>query len=463
MQISRRTLIGSTALGAAGIALGGPALSRPAAPDKTRASATITQLGVRPDTSTDQTRAIQRAIDDAATTATPLLLPPGRYLCGELQLRSGTQLTGVRGASRLVFSGNGRSLLSGEGADYVTLTGLTFDGNNFALQSRRGLLHLIGTPGRTNGHAFRMDDCDLNDIGGCGIWLEDIAGSITANRFGNLSATAVVSFNAQGLLVAQNTIIGAADNGIEILRHSLGDDGSQVIDNRIEDITAGAGGTGQHGNAINAFRAANVIISGNRIRNCDYSAVRGNSASNIHITNNSVSNVREVALYSEFSFEGAVIANNSVDGAAIGISVCNYNEGGRLAVVQGNIIRNLIPRRPLATVPEDAAGVGIYVEADSAVTGNVIDRAPSIGIVSGWGRYMRDVNITGNVIRDTPIGIGVSVVPGAGVTHVADNLIAGARKGAIVGMDHDKTVTPDLTTANAPTSPQIRLGANTVR
>ena len=59
-----------------------------------------------------------------------------------------------------------------------------------------------------------------------------------------------------------------------------------------------------------------MIVRGNRISNCDYSAVRGNSASNIQIIGNSVSDVREVALYSEFAFEGAVIANNTVDGAA---------------------------------------------------------------------------------------------------------------------------------------------------
>jgi putative cofactor-binding repeat protein len=83
-----------------------------------------------------------------------------------------------------------------------------------------------------------------------------------------------------------------------------------------QDIKAGLGGSGQYGNAINAFRAGNVIVRGNRIRNCDYSPERGNSASNIQISGNSVSDVREVALYSEFSFEGAVIANNTVDGAA---------------------------------------------------------------------------------------------------------------------------------------------------
>ena len=69
-----------------------------------------------------------------------------------------------------------------------------------------------------------------------------------------------------------------------------------------------------------------------------------------------------------------VIANNTVDGAALGVSVCNFNEGGRLSVVQGNIIRNLNPKRPIGTAPDDDAGIGIYVEADTAVTGNVIER-----------------------------------------------------------------------------------------
>jgi putative cofactor-binding repeat protein len=53
----------------------------------------------------------------------------------------------------------------------------------------------------------------------------------------------------------------------------------------------------------------------------------------------------EVGLYAEFAFEGAVIANNLVDEGATGISVTNFNEGGRLAVVQGNLIRNLFFRK----------------------------------------------------------------------------------------------------------------------
>jgi uncharacterized secreted repeat protein (TIGR03808 family) len=236
-----------------------------------------------------------------------------------------------------------------------------------------------------------------------------------------------------------------------------------VLDNRIEDIKAAPGGSGQYGNAINAFRAGNVIVRGNRIRNCDYSAVRGNSASNIQITGNSVSNVREVALYSEFSFEGAVIANNTVDGAALGVSVCNFNEGGRIAVVQGNIIRNLLPKRPIGTAPDDDAGIGIYVEADTSVTGNVVENAPSFGIIAGWGKYLRDVVISGNVIRNAFVGVGVSVVPGAGTALVNNNMISETPRGAVVGLDHARAITPDLTTEGAQRYAQVVVGTNAVR
>ena len=71
----------------------------------------------------------------------------------------------------------------------------------------------------------------------------------------------------------------------------------------------------------------NVTVRGNRIRNAAFSAVRGNAASNIQITNNTCTGLGEVAIYAEFGFEGAVIANNTIDGAAIGVAVTNFNRG----------------------------------------------------------------------------------------------------------------------------------------
>jgi uncharacterized secreted repeat protein (TIGR03808 family) len=455
MDVNRRHLIGASAAGVAGALAAAPDAAR-AAPLTSTLGRDATQYGVRPGSPDDQTRALQRAIDEAARAQAPLALPPGTYRTGLLRLQSGSHIVGVRGATKLVFNG-GASMFQSQGAGHVGLNGITLDGGGIALPARRGLVHCLG------GADIRIIDCEIRGSGGAGIWFEEVSGDVSGNIITNTASTAFVSFDAQGLQVARNTIIGTNDNGIEILRNAIGDDGTQVVDNRIEDIKAGPGGSGQYGNAINAFRAGNVIVRGNRIRNCDYSAVRGNSASNIQISGNSVSDVREVALYSEFSFEGAVIANNTVDGAAFGVSVCNFNEGGRLAVVQGNIIRNLLPKRPIGTAPDDDAGVGIYVEADCSVTGNVIENAPSCGIMAGWGKYLRDVVISGNVIRKAPVGIGVSVTPGAGTALVDTNMISETPRGAVVGLDHARPVTPDLAAEGAQRFAQVVVGNNVVR
>ena len=452
MDISRRYLIGASAAGALAMSM----RAARAAQLTSTLGRDATQYGVHPGSPDDQTKLLQRAIDEAARAQMPLALPPGVYRTGMLRLQNGTQLVGARGATRLVFNG-GASMLSGEGANSVGLLNITFDGGGIALPTRRGLVHCLG------GRDIRITDCEISGSGGNGIWLENVSGDVSGNIITRSAATAIVSFDAQGLQVARNIIQGTNDNGIEIIRTTIGDDGTLVADNRIEDIKAGPGGSGQYGNAINAFRAGNVIVRGNRIRNCDYSAVRGNSASNIQITGNSVSDVREVALYSEFSFEGAVIANNTVDGAALGISVCNFNEGGRLAVVQGNIIRNLLPKRPIGTAPDDDAGIGIYVEADTTVSGNVIENAPSFGIVAGWGKYLRDVVISGNVIRNAFVGVGVSVTPGAGTARVNNNVISEAPRGAVVGLDHARPITADLSAEGAPRFAQVMVGTNAVR
>lgn len=450
MDIDRRHLLGFSA--AAVIA----APARAATTTIGALGLDAAHFGLRPNASDDQSRALQSAIDAAARARAPLAITPGIYRAGNIRLPAGAQLLGVRGATQIVLS-DGPALFAATGADHVTLSGLVLDGGGRPLGDAHGLVDLEAC------RALRIVDCEIKACGGHGIRLVAADGEVSATTLADIADVALLSYDGAGLLIARNTIAGAGNNGIQIIRREAGDDGTIVTDNRIENVRNRSGGSGQYGNAINAFRAANVIVRGNRIRACAFSGVRGNTASNIVIEGNSISDAGEVAIYAEFAFEGALIANNSVDGAAIGVSVTNFNDGGRLAAVQGNIIRNLKPQRPAGTDPGDAAGIGIAVEADTAVTGNVVENAPFAGIMLGFDRYLRDVAATGNVVRKADIGIGVSVAPGAATALVADNVIADVRRGAIFGMAGARPVTGDLSQGGAQAYAHLTVSGNRVR
>jgi uncharacterized secreted repeat protein (TIGR03808 family) len=421
-----------------------------------RSSLDGTSLGIRPNAAEDQSAALQRAIDHAAANHAVLHLPPGFYRAGDLHLPPHTAIAGTPGATRIVMAG-GPSVMSSAGSDYINLSGLILDGAGIPLPDRRGLIHLA------QGHAVRIADCEIVTSGRNGISLEAVEGEVIGNTISTVADIAIFSIDARGLRIAGNTIRSAGNGGVLVWRSKPGDDGTLVTDNRIEDISARAGGEGQWGNAVNVFRADNVMVRGNRIRNAAFTAVRGNSASNLQITGNTCSSLGEVALYAEFSFEGAVIANNIVDGAAVGVSVTNSNVGGRLGVVQGNLIRNLHSSRPQDATAKPVPAIGIGIEADTVASGNVVENVEGIGIAVGYGPYLRDVAVSANVVRSTDIGIGVSVAPGAGSVVIADNLISEARRGAIVGMEWDKTVTGDLSKDGAARYAQLSIGGNRVR
>src|SRR4051812_44256302 len=153
MDLNRRHLIGASAAGVAG-ALVMPADGARAAPLTSTLGRDASQHGVRPGSPDDQTRALQRAIDEAARAQVPLALPPGVYRTGMLRLSGGSQLVGVRGATKLVFIG-GASMFSGEGAGSVGLASITLDGAGIPLPTRRGLVHCLG------GRDVRITDCEI--------------------------------------------------------------------------------------------------------------------------------------------------------------------------------------------------------------------------------------------------------------------------------------------------------------
>ncbi len=445
MSVDRRSILAvSLGLGAAAAAAATAHAAGDKAPAKQKTlKQAFREIGdriageLKPGSPDDQTAVLQDLIDKAAAKDRALHLPEGTFRVSGLRLRAGTCLIGQSRRTILIFAG-GPTFVTAEKADDLVVCGITFDGAYKPLDSEatEALVSIA------NARAITIEDVAIRNSAMGGLALSHSSGRIEHVHVADVLDFAIKSQDATGLDIRSNTIERCGNNGILVWRTEPGPDGTIVASNRISNIRNALGGTGEWGNGVNVFRAASVLVEGNRITDCTYSAVRGNAASNIQIIANSCERLGEVAIYSEFGFEGCIIANNVVETAASGISVTNFNEGGRLAVVQGNLIRNLFRREH---EPEgEKRGEAIGVEADASVTGNTIDGAPTAGLVIGWGPYMRDVVATGNVIRNARVGIAITNAAEAGACLIANNLISKTKDGAIRTMDHGLVKGPDL-------------------
>lgn len=391
-----------------------------------RGSIDAREHGVTPEGGDKESRKLGEIIAGAARRNMPVFLPPGNYPVSNLHLPEGTRITGVPGASRLVYSGSGY-LLRADGARRIELSNIVIDGANRRLDDQSpALVHM------RNIGEVTIDNCEITGAGKTAVQLERCGGRIERSRISGAGEYGLFAVEGTGLSVTGNTVVDCGNGGILIHRWTKGIDGTIVSGNRIARTGATNGGTGQYGNAINLFRADNVAVIGNHLSQSAFSAIRANSASNVQIANNHCFASGETAIYAEFAFEGAMISGNLVDGAANGISVVNFNEGGRLATVANNIVRNLKATGPYM-LDEAIFGVGISVEADTTVAGNVIENVPLWGMLVGFGPYMRNVVATGNIVRQAKVGCAVTVVEGAGDAMISGNLFEAMQDGAVIG------------------------------
>lgn len=420
-----------------------------------RGSIDASDRGLLPDVVGDQSKLLLDAINEAAAENKILYIPAGNYYVSNIDLPDNARLQGIPGATRLVYTGRGHGLIA-ENVRRIELSDIILDGaNNIFGDYTNGLLQVRGC------RQLYLDNVSVFGSSKYGISLERCGGIIQNCDLAGAADAAIYSVQGVGLSIKDNYVHDCANGGILIHRWEIGEDNTIVSDNRIERIFAKNGGTGPFGNGINVFRAGNVMINDNHISDCAFSAIRANSASNIHITGNSCHRSGETALYVEFAFQGAVVTGNLIDGGTMGISIANFNENGRLSTISGNLIRNITDRGPYP--PEGPGfGHGIAVEADASVTGNTIENVAKWGMLVGWGPYLRSVNISGNVVRKVPIGIAVSVVKGAQSTAIFNNIFDETPKGAIIGHRWVEAVTRDLGETSKSGFDHLRIGNNIV-
>jgi uncharacterized secreted repeat protein (TIGR03808 family) len=427
MQLSRRALIATVPLLFAGI-------------DPARAFTLSAKSG-------DQTADVQAAIDGAVAHDGTIILGPGTFKVNTLNVAGDVQIVGTPGQT-VLKSAAGETILNIGKSRTVALNGISF--------ATKGVKGELVTA--ENVQRLLVQDCSFAG-GGTGLKLQACGGRITGNTFKYQQSTGFFSMDATGLEISGNAVSDIGNNGILVWRSELGEDGSIISNNRVSRIAAEDGGTGQNGNGIGLYRAGNVIVTNNRISDCAYTGIRDNSGSNVVISGNNISRTNEVALYVEFTFQGASITGNVIEDAAFGISVTNLDVDGRLAVVDGNLLRRIKG----SNLHGGVEGTGIGVEADTVVSNNVIEDASFVGLHLGWGNKGRNITAIGNILRHCGYGISVSVADGFGDTLIANNMIDGSKKAAIAGFAWDKLMTGDLALTNAKLPPMVKLSNNIVR
>lgn len=147
---------------------------------KSKGMLNVVDFGAKGDGKSDDTMAIQKAMNKAALSNGAVFIPEGNYLCSELQVPKGIGIYGLpawsygkgMGTILIYKSGGGKCLINLTGAFGAYLFGLCLNGNHV-----EGGIHgiLVDKPdyGKQE-DTMRIDTCRVESFTGDGIKLERI-------------------------------------------------------------------------------------------------------------------------------------------------------------------------------------------------------------------------------------------------------------------------------------------------
>lgn len=380
-------------------------------------------------------------------------VPAGRFETSGIKLEHAIRIEGVVGQTVLVTK-NGEPIFIIVNTTDVSLYGLNFEGSNVAMTDQLPAL-VVGW----KSDRLLIDLCSFSDSANLAVRMEGCTGHVANSHFSHIADIGIYSVNNTEMRLVNNTLIDIGNNAIQLMQNDETIHGGTLISgNFISKVRADGGGSGQNGNGIGIFGAANVIVSNNSVSETAYSGIRCNSGKNVQIIGNSVSKSGETAIYVEFAFLGAVVANNIIEDAAFGISITNFDVGGRMAVCTGNIIRHM----HVGHTQGVTNGGGIHCEADTLIANNIVEDVEFFAINLGWIDKCRNLMAQGNIIRKCARGISFSMSQGAQHVLIAGNMIEGATQAAVVGVKGDDIVTGDFLKDALKVPPHVNMYGNVV-
>ena len=176
-SLNRRELGRSAMLGGASMLFGGVAFAAPTA-DAVHDFFDVRKFGATGDGTTNETAALQRAIDAAGKTSSAVFIPPGIYLTDELQVRPGTAVVGIPawnysgpGGTVLRLASAGSScLLNLTDARGSSIEGLALDGRGLGKGIHGIFVNRTGYPPHED--SFRIESCQVAHFSGDGAHLD---------------------------------------------------------------------------------------------------------------------------------------------------------------------------------------------------------------------------------------------------------------------------------------------------
>jgi hypothetical protein len=175
--LGRREMAKSALMGGASFLLGAQSPARAEGPAASQEYINVREMGAAGDGKTDDTKAIQRALDAAGEVRGTVWVPPGVYLCGELQMRPNTALVSVPtwdyhvpgGTALRLADGAAKCLLNITGASGATIDGIGLDGAGLG----KGIHGIFLDKPDYGKHedAFRIERCQVARFTGDGVNL----------------------------------------------------------------------------------------------------------------------------------------------------------------------------------------------------------------------------------------------------------------------------------------------------
>ena len=431
----------------------------------------VKAFGAKGDGKTDDTAAIQAAIDGLPEAGGTVSLPPGTYMVARLTLRGGISLVGAGRASVLKAAPAAAAMLNfAEGEQRgVRVSDLVIDGGHGDDRTDSGIglfarapavvsdllvervwfqnhqtdaIAIAGGPGEEH-HDLVFRDIDIRKTGlthGCGIvissgsniWVDRAhifeVGAQTNDHRSHGIATLYRS-NVTNLRITNSIIDGSAGHNI-----FLGDAHNvSVVNNRLARSTRGGGNdSGIQANCAYAGRMRGLLISGNEIVDSGGYGVCTSGVDEVKMIGNTFMRGTDPAIRMQDNPKNWILANNVfLDVGSVGPVIIGDLDHSHNGVVSGNVIKGCL-----------MWGLAISGGQDVAITGNTImnngqgttydAEENRVGLLLAGARH---IVVTGNRIgnsggNDTQ-SYGVSETANSGENVIHGNDLSGNADGAL--------------------------------